>query len=59
MAINKIGHALHDIDPVFQEFSYRKVFREMLADLGYKAPIIVQSMYIVKPPNIGGEVGMH
>mmetsp|Transcript_7639 Transcript_7639/g.11244 ORF Transcript_7639/g.11244 Transcript_7639/m.11244 type:complete len:282 (-) Transcript_7639:34-879(-) len=57
--VNKIGHALHDLDPEFKSFSYRKEYREILHDLGYIAPQIVQSMYILKSPKIGGEVNKH
>jgi phytanoyl-CoA hydroxylase len=57
--VNKLGHAIHDLDPLFTKFSYRPEYREILHDLGYKAPSIVQSMYIMKNPHIGGEVKMH
>lgn len=58
-SVNKIGHALHDLDPVFRKFSYRPEYKAALHDLGYKTPVIVQSMYIVKGPKIGGEVKAH
>src|SRR5918999_350172 len=29
-SINKIGHALHDLDPVFEEFSRRKDIKELV-----------------------------
>jgi phytanoyl-CoA hydroxylase len=57
--INKIGHALHDLDPVFSSYSYQPLFRRILSDLGYMRPQIVQSMYILKGPYIGGEVSPH
>ena len=57
--INKLGHAMHDLDPVFERFSYSPSFRRILADIGYQKPQIVQSMYIMKPPSIGGEVKIH
>ena len=58
-AVNKIGHALHDLDNVFRNFSYRKEFKEILSSLDYKNPQIVQSMYILKSPKIGGVVTPH
>jgi phytanoyl-CoA hydroxylase len=58
-SINKIGHALHDLDPVFAEFSRRDEIRELVSDLGIDQPLLLQSMYIFKQPNIGGEVTCH
>ncbi len=58
-SINKIGHALHDLDPVFDEFSRKPELAAICADLGYTEPLLLQSMYIFKQPNIGGEVTCH
>jgi phytanoyl-CoA hydroxylase len=58
-SINKIGHALHDLDPVFDEFSRRAEIKELVSDLGMDQPLLLQSMYIFKQPNIGGEVTCH
>ena len=58
-SINKIGHALHDLDPVFDEFSRRDELKELVSDLGIPDPLLLQSMYIFKQPNIGGEVTCH
>lgn len=58
-SINKIGHALHDLDPVFSEFSKTPAIRQLVADLGIENPLLVQSMYIFKQPKIGGEVSCH
>ena len=58
-SINKIGHALHDLDPVFAEFSRRAEIEELVSDLGIDQPLLLQSMYIFKQPNIGGEVTCH
>jgi phytanoyl-CoA hydroxylase len=58
-SINKIGHALHDLDPVFNSFSRTRDLAALVSDLGYKQPLLVQSMYIFKQPNIGGEVTCH
>ena len=58
-SINKIGHALHDLDPVFDRFSRSESVKELAADLGMQDSLLVQSMYIFKQPNIGGEVACH
>ena len=58
-AINKIGHALHDLDPVFAAASYDPRLAEIAADLGLRDALAVQSMAIFKQPGIGGEVGVH
>jgi len=58
-SINKIGHALHDLDPVFDRFSRSQNIKELAAALGFKDPLLLQSMYIFKQPDIGGEVTCH
>lgn len=58
-AINKIGHALHDRDPVFERFSRDTRLAALVADLGMAAPLLMQSMLIFKQPRIGGEVVWH
>ena len=57
--LNKMGHAMHDLDPVFDAFSRTQKLANAAASLGYADPKIVQSMYIFKPPGIGGEVVCH
>lgn len=59
LSINKVGHALHEIDPVFRSFSDSEKASGLLLSLGYKRPIAIQSMYIFKQPGIGGEVVPH
>jgi phytanoyl-CoA hydroxylase len=58
-SINKIGHALHDLDPTFDHFSRNWKIRALTADLQIEEPLLLQSMYIFKQPNIGGEVTCH
>ncbi len=58
-AINKIGHALHDLDTVFERFSRAPRVASLVASLGYAEPLLIQSMYIFKQPEIGGEVTCH
>lgn len=59
LSINKIGHALHDLDPVFDTFSHAPELGEVARGVGMVDPVVLQSMYIFKQPNIGGEVVCH
>jgi len=59
LVINKIGHALHDLDDVFYKFSHRKDLYEISKMVNIINPLLIQSMYIFKQPNIGGEVVCH
>jgi phytanoyl-CoA hydroxylase len=59
LSINKIGHALHDLDPIFNQFSRNRRIKDLAEDIGINNPLLLQSMYIFKQPNIGGEVGCH
>src|SRR6266568_1233689 len=58
-SINKIGHALHDLDPVFDKFSRTPEIKQLVSDLGIVDPLLLQAMYIFKQPRIGGEVTCH
>jgi len=58
-SINKIGHALHALDPVFAAHSQDPRFTELVAGLGCARPRLLQSMYIFKQPFVGGEVTAH
>ncbi|KAI9223353.1 hypothetical protein BC828DRAFT_410548 [Blastocladiella britannica] len=58
-AINKIGHALHVLDPAFREFSHRKSVVAIARALAFTKPVILQSMLICKQPRIGGAVPPH
>ncbi|KAK9918248.1 hypothetical protein WJX75_002555 [Coccomyxa subellipsoidea] len=59
LSINKIGHALHDADPIFRSFSRSRKVTQLISSLGFQRPLPVQSMYIFKQPKIGGEVRPH
>jgi phytanoyl-CoA hydroxylase len=59
LSINKIGHALHDLDPLFDDFSRTPELAEVASDVGFRDPRLLQSMYIFKQPSIGGEVTCH
>jgi phytanoyl-CoA hydroxylase len=58
-SLNKMGHAMHDLDPVFDAFSRTPELAAVARSIGFKDPVILQSMYIFKPPRIGGEVVCH
>mmetsp|Transcript_47358 Transcript_47358/g.138018 ORF Transcript_47358/g.138018 Transcript_47358/m.138018 type:complete len:334 (+) Transcript_47358:60-1061(+) len=57
--LNKVGHGLHVVDPVFREYSLSQKVKDLVAELGWKDPVLPQSMYIFKQPVIGGEVTAH
>ena len=57
--VNKIGHALHDLDEVFYQFSHKEELQDIALKIGFQKPKLLQSMYIFKQPKIGGEVVCH
>ncbi|HEY1148426.1 MAG TPA: phytanoyl-CoA dioxygenase family protein [Pseudoduganella sp.] len=59
LSINKIGHAMHDLDPAFRAFTSDARLEQVARDLGLEQPQVWQSMYIFKQPGIGGEVRWH
>ncbi len=58
-SLNKIGHALHDLDPVFDTFSRSPQMRQLAAGLALGDYLIIQSMLIFKHARIGGVVDIH
>ncbi len=59
LSLNKLGHAMHDLDPVFESFSRTPQLAAVAADIGMRDPLLLQSMYIFKQAHIGGEVTCH
>lgn len=57
--VSKIGHAMHDLDPVFDRFSRNPRLAAVALDVGLRDPRLLQSMYILKAPQVGGEVTLH
>ena len=57
--VNKIGHALHDLDDKFIAFSKNEELDQIARAIGLQDPRLLQSMYIFKQPKIGGEVVCH
>ncbi|KAG8836146.1 hypothetical protein FRC20_007122 [Serendipita sp. 405] len=60
-AVNKIGHALHELDPVFRDVTLNNPRLKAIAkDLHFHSnPLVLQSMVICKQPEIGGKVPEH
>jgi phytanoyl-CoA hydroxylase len=58
-AIVKIGHALHDYDPVFLKYSHSRRMHEIARVLGYKKPLIGQSRYFFRRSEIKMEIPPH
>lgn len=58
-SLNKVGHALHEVDDVFREYSQSDKVIDLVEELGWVDPVLPQSMYIFKQPSIGGEVTAH
>lgn len=58
-SLNKIGHALHDLDPLFNQFSRSPQLRQLARDLELTDQLIIQSMLILKHAKVGGVVDIH
>jgi phytanoyl-CoA hydroxylase len=59
VAINKVGHGLHELVPEYETISFDPRIGTICRELGMERPLNVQSMYIFKQAKIGGEVGAH
>ncbi|HEX9707326.1 MAG TPA: phytanoyl-CoA dioxygenase family protein [Steroidobacteraceae bacterium] len=59
LCLNKLGHAMHDLDPFFDAFSRTPELAAVANDIGMREPLLLQSMYIFKQARIGGEVACH
>lgn len=58
--VNKVGHALHVLSPPFRAVSLGDArLRALAASLGFVAPVVPQSMLILKQAGVGGEVRPH
>lgn len=58
-SINKLGHAMHILDPIYKTVVDSLGLDNMARQLGMQQPCALQSMHIFKQPYIGGEVGLH
>ncbi|UEM23656.1 phytanoyl-CoA dioxygenase family protein [Skermanella mucosa] len=57
--VDKIGHALHDLDPLFDGFSRDPRLGRICDQVGMADPRLLQSMVIFKQAHTGGEIGNH
>lgn len=58
-ALNKVGHAMHDLDPAMSNFCRSGAFAHAASAVGMTAPRLLQSMVMFKNPEVGGEVSIH
>ncbi|KAJ2833619.1 hypothetical protein J3B01_004325 [Coemansia erecta] len=58
-AVNKIGHGIHIVEPLFKELTHSDRVKHIARMLGFQDPRVLQSMVICKQPGIGGAVPMH
>jgi len=61
LSVNKMGHALHELDPAFRAVTLQNErLRQIARELEFhKDPAVLQSMVIFKQPAIGGDVPEH
>mmetsp|Transcript_20024 Transcript_20024/g.17698 ORF Transcript_20024/g.17698 Transcript_20024/m.17698 type:complete len:260 (+) Transcript_20024:2-781(+) len=58
--LNKVGHAMHDLNPIYHKFCYSNVIKSLATNvLNFINPMMIQTMYIFKSPKVGGEVNPH
>ena len=53
VALNKVGHALHELHPLFKRITLSDRVREVCWQMKMKRPVVAQSMYIYKNPGLG------
>jgi len=58
-ALNKAGHAMHLTPGAFSTYCRSSKIRDLVTDLGWKCPVVPQSMYIFKQARTGGVVNSH
>jgi len=58
-ALNKVGHGLHVRDETFRTYAQSQKVAKLVRTLGYKAPVLPQSMYIFKQAILGDAVTSH
>jgi len=58
-SINKIAHALGELNTKFADVTLRESIKNIAQNFGVSDPVLVQSMMICKPKKIGGEVKPH
>ena len=58
-SVCKIGHAIHDQDAIFNKFSRSEKIQKVAKEIGFKNPLLAQSMYFFKNQKIAGEICLH
>ncbi|XP_076352029.1 phytanoyl-CoA dioxygenase domain-containing protein 1-like isoform X1 [Tachypleus tridentatus] len=58
-SLNRIGHALHWLCPAFRKVTFSQKVKDLISSLEYEDPVVVQSLYIFKNPEVGGLVKAH
>jgi len=58
-SLNKIGHAMHDLDLIYDRFSRSPQMKRLATDLEMSDSVLIQSMHIFKHARIGGVVDVH
>ena len=58
-SLNKIGHALHVLEPEFKKVALGEKMQQLAKSLDVNKPAVVQSMVIFKQPHFGGVVNPH
>jgi len=44
---NRLGHAMHALNPVFKDITFCKDVQEVIKSIGFHKPIVCQSMYLM------------
>lgn len=57
--LNKVGHGLHWLNPVFKRYTFNDKVKDVVKTVGFVDPVVVQSMIIYKNAGIGGVVLPH
>ncbi|KAI9205649.1 uncharacterized protein BJ171DRAFT_558437 [Polychytrium aggregatum] len=57
-SINKIGHGLHELDPLFRAFTVKPELKGIAKSCGYTDPRVLQSMVICKVRSEDSVVGV-
>ncbi|KAL8596755.1 hypothetical protein ACOMHN_053851 [Nucella lapillus] len=53
-SVNKIGHALHCLNPVFKKVTFSDKVKKVVQTIGLDDPVVCQSMYIFKASDDSG-----
>ncbi|XP_025835146.1 phytanoyl-CoA dioxygenase domain-containing protein 1 homolog isoform X2 [Agrilus planipennis] len=54
-SLNKVGHALHELNKNFRKITFDERVKESCFQLDFQEPVVVQSMIIFKNPGVGSE----